>query len=111
MTPATFGWWEVTVAKKVIVETDECPAKLECHPVVLEVGGPTQRFIFDDREHVPVEAPPHVAHHAGWNVRVGIDPGLGRQLVDMRPYLRCQCSHAYSSGLSSEGGVRTERRA
>ncbi len=48
------------IIEKIVIQTNQRSAKLARHPEVLEVSGTSQPVILYHRQHIPVEAMPHV---------------------------------------------------
>lgn len=48
------------IIEKIVVQANQRSAKLARHPEVLDVTGTSQSVILNHRQHIPVEATPHV---------------------------------------------------
>jgi len=57
---ATLVGRKTPLIEKVVVQTNQRSAKLARHPEVLDVSGSSQSVILHHRQHIPVEAMPHV---------------------------------------------------
>jgi hypothetical protein len=64
------------------------------------VGGASQVLVFEDEQHVPVQALPHVVHETGGDIGVGVNPRPRREAFGVRSELAtCEPDLAHDLGL------------
>jgi len=88
---------KAAVVEIIAIERDQRAAQLLGELLVLHVRRAAKVRLFEDEEHVPLQAGAHVRDEAGRHVRIGVDPRTRHEALNDGPQFLRQDPHASAS--------------